>query len=89
MAEPPQVAHETEPEHREPATSESAETAENLDDLEEVEAPDQAPGPQFSNEEHRASHQIAGALAFRGAHQQLCRSHRLYYVPCTRQAQLC
>jgi hypothetical protein len=54
MAEPPQADPEAALGDKEFAVSQPSEAVGNPDDLEEVETPDQAPGPQFSNEEHRA-----------------------------------
>jgi hypothetical protein len=54
MADPPHVAPEKVLGDRELAASQFAEVVGPPEDLEEVEIPDQAPGPRFSNEEHRA-----------------------------------
>jgi len=54
MADPPQAAPEDAPEDKGLTVSQPPELLGNLDHLEEVEIPDQAPGSQFSNEEHRA-----------------------------------
>lgn len=59
MADPPRIAPEAGPEDKELADSQSLqvmapEVVGNSADLEEVEIPDQAPGPRFSQEEHRA-----------------------------------
>jgi len=54
MADPPQVAPEEVLGDKELAASRSVEAVGPIEDLEEVETPDQAPGPRFSNEEHRA-----------------------------------
>jgi hypothetical protein len=53
MDEPPNTALGEEPRHEDLATR-SAEVVESPNALEEVEIPDQAPGPRFSQEEHRA-----------------------------------
>jgi len=54
MDEPPQLAPESAQSDRERLAARSAEGVVDSDELEEVEVPDQAPGPRFSNEEHRA-----------------------------------
>ena len=54
MADLPQVTPEARSGDKELAASQSAEALGSSGDLEEVETPDQAPGPRFSNDEHRA-----------------------------------
>jgi len=54
MGEAPIVAPGDGPRKSENLTTGSAEVVGSPNDLEEVEIPDQAPGPRFSQEEHRA-----------------------------------
>jgi len=54
MDEPPIAAPGDGPRNNENLTIGSAEVVESPNDLEEVETPDRAPGPRFSQEEHRA-----------------------------------
>ena len=64
MDEPPQVALDGAPQVQEHL---AAEAVESPNELEEIEIPDQAPGPRFSTEEHRAKATKLLALLLFGA----------------------